>query len=143
MGVDENYHDDLKRLATHPDLLPQEAQECRISDENKELLHKAGAIFTLMAAKKQGLPTTTMNTQAAVAALLLMKSMVRGTSKSSSHRRSVLGDKGCALCTVEKDIYRGPKPYPLDKQITDRRARIRTGIQTVRAVQCYILSSRY
>ena len=42
MGVDENYHNDLERLATHPDLLPQETQECGISDENKELLHKAG-----------------------------------------------------------------------------------------------------
>ena len=41
MGVDENYHDNLERLATHPDLVPQEIQECRISDENKELLHKA------------------------------------------------------------------------------------------------------
>ena len=95
MGVDENYHDNLKRLATHPDLLPQETQECGISDENKELLHKAGSICTLMAAKKQGLSTTTRNTQAAVAALIFMKSMVRGTVTSSSHRRSVLGDKGC------------------------------------------------
>ena len=52
MGVDENYHDDLERLATHSDLLPQETQECGISEENKELLHKAGEICTLMAAKK-------------------------------------------------------------------------------------------
>ena len=58
MGVDENYHNNLERLATHPDLLPQETQECGISDENKELLHKAGAICTLMVAKKQGLSTT-------------------------------------------------------------------------------------
>ena len=93
MGIDEKYHDDLEREATHPDLLRQETQECVISDENKELLHKAGAIRTLMAAKKQGLSTSTKNTQAAVAALIFMKSMVRGTSKSSSHRRSVLGDK--------------------------------------------------
>ena len=126
MGVDENYHDDLEHLATHPDLLPQETQKCGISDENKELLHKAWAICTLMAATKNSLPTTTRNTQAAVAALLLMKSMARGTSKSSSHRRSVLGDKGCALCTVEKGTYRGPNPCPLDKRIRDRRARIQT-----------------
>ena len=53
MGVDENYHDDLKCLATHPDLLPQETQECGISDENKELLHKAGVIRTLMAARNR------------------------------------------------------------------------------------------
>ena len=98
-----------------------------------------------MAAKKQGLSTSTRNTQAAVAALIFMKSMVRGTSKSSSYHRSVLGDKGCTLRTVDKGISRGPNPCPLDKQITDRRARIRTGIpgiQSVRAVQCYILSSR-
>ena len=152
MGIDENYHDDLKREATHPDLLPQETQECAISDENKELLHKAGAIRTLMAAEKQGLPTSTQNTQAAVAALIFMKSMVRGTGMSSSHRRSVLGDKGCALCTVDKGIprgiSRGPNPCPLDKQIKDRQARSRagtraqTGIHRVQAMQCYILSSR-
>ena len=137
MGVDENYHDNLEHLATHPDLLPQEAQECGISDENKELLHKAGAICTLMAATKNSIPTATRNTQTAVAALLLLKSMARGTQKSSSHRRSVLGDKGCTLHTVEKGTYRGPDPSPLDKWITDRRARIRT----VRAAQCCILSS--
>ena len=152
MGIDENYHDDLEREATHPDLLPQETQESAISDENKELLHKAGTICTLMAAKKQGLHTSTQNTQAAVAALIFMKSMVRGTGKSSSHRRSVLGDKGCALRTVDKGIPRGipkgPDPCPLDKRIKDRRARIRakdrtrTGIDRVRAMQCFILSSR-
>ena len=91
---------DLQRLATNPNLLPQERQECGISDENKELLHKARAICTLMAAKKQGLSTSTKNTQAAVAALIFMKSMVRGIGTSSSHRRSVLGDKGCALRTA-------------------------------------------
>ena len=97
----------LERLATHPDLLPRETQECRISDENKEVLHKDGAIFTLMATTKQSLPTATRNTQAAVAALLLMKLMVRGTSKLSFHHRSVLGDKGCALRTVETGIFIG------------------------------------
>ena len=65
---------------------------------------------------------------------------------------TVLGDKGCALCTVDKDIPRGipkgPDPCPLDKRIKDRRARIRakdrtrTGIDRVRAMQCFILSSR-
>ena len=142
LGIEENYHDNLGRLATHPDLLPQETQECGISDKIKELLHKAGIICTLMAAKKQGLSTTTRTMQAAVAALLFMKLMVRGTSKSSSHRRSVLGDKGCALHTVDKGISRGPNLCPLDKRITDRRARIRTGIQSVQAVQCYILAFR-
>ena len=52
MGVDENYHDNLECEATHPDLLSQETQECGISDKNKELLHKAGAICTLMTATK-------------------------------------------------------------------------------------------
>ena len=134
MGVDENFHDDIKRQATHLSLLPQEAQECGISDKNKELIRKAGAICTLMAATKQSLPKATRNTQTAVAALPLLKSMMRGTSNSSSHRRSVLGDKECALHTVEKGISRGPNPCPLDKRITDRRARIRTGIDRVRAV---------
>ena len=148
MGIDENYHDNLERLSTHPDLLPQETQECAISDENKELLHKAGAIRTLMAAKKQGLSTSTKNTQTAVVAQIFMKLMVRGIGTSSSHHRSLLGDKGCALRTVDKGISRGPDPCPLDKRIKDRRARIRaetqtrTQIQSVRAVQCYILSSR-
>ena len=155
MRIDENYHNDLKREATHSDLLPQETQECAISDENKELLHKAGAIHTLMAAKKQGLHTSTQNTQAAVAALIFMKSMVRGTGMSSSHRRSVLGDKcytnnqsatqGCALRTVDKGIPRGiskgPDPCPLEKRNKDRQARIRakdrtqTGIHHVQAMQ--------
>ena len=125
MGVDENYHDDIERLATHPYLLLQEAQECGISDENKELLHKAGAICTLMAAAKNSLPIATRNTQIAVAALLLLKLMARGTQKSTSHRRSVLRDKGFALRTVGKGTYREPNPSPLDKWITGRRAWIR------------------
>ena len=58
----------------------------------------------------------------------------------------MLGGKGCALRTVDKDILRGipngPDPCPLDERITDRRARIRakdrtrTGIDCVRAIQC-------
>ena len=28
MGVDENYDDDIEKQNTHPDLLPQESQEC-------------------------------------------------------------------------------------------------------------------
>ena len=64
----------------------------------------------------------------------------------------LLGDKGCALRTVDKGIPRGipkgPDPCPLDKRIKDRLARIRakdwtqTGIHRVRAMQCFILSSR-
>ena len=34
MWIDENYHDNIERLATHPDLLPQETQECGISDDS-------------------------------------------------------------------------------------------------------------
>ena len=90
MGVDENYHDDLECQATHPSMLPQEAQECKISDKNRELLRKSGAICTLMAATKTSIPKATMNTQTAVAALLLLKLMARRTQKSSSHRRSVV-----------------------------------------------------
>ena len=62
MGVDENYYDNLECLATHRDLLSQETKVGGISDENKELLHKAGAICTLMAATKNSLPTATRNT---------------------------------------------------------------------------------
>ena len=138
MGIDENYHDDLERENTHPTLLPQETQECEVSDETKEVLRKAGAIRTLLAATKTGLSDTQRNTQAAVAALIFMRSMVRGTSKSTSHQRSVLEDKGCALRTVDKGVYKGPNPSPLDKRITDRRARIRN----LRAIHCCILSLR-
>ena len=47
------------------------------------------------------------------------------------------GDKGCALRTVGKGVFKGPNPSLLDKRITDRRARIRK----IRAIQCCILSS--
>eukprot|EP00957_Ditylum_brightwellii_P129573 9883102-Ditylum_brightwellii.AAC.1 len=87
MGIDEDYHNDIKRENTHPTLLPQKAQECRISDETREVLRKAGAIRTLLAATKTSLPGVQRNMQAAVAALLLMKSMARGTQESPSHRR--------------------------------------------------------
>ena len=109
-------------------------------------LHSSDLFLSGVAAKKQGFHTSTQNTQAAGAALIFMKLMVRGTGISSSHRRSVLGDKGCALRTVDKGISRGPDPCPWDKQIKDRQARIRagartrTGIQSVRAVQCYIIA---
>eukprot|EP00957_Ditylum_brightwellii_P125886 9596116-Ditylum_brightwellii.AAC.1 len=87
MGVAEDYHDDVERENTHPSLLPQKAQGCGISDETREVLHKAGAIRTLLAATKNSLPDVQRNTQAAVAALILMKSMARGTQESPSHRR--------------------------------------------------------
>ena len=58
MGIDENYHDDLDRANTHPTLLPQEAQECGTSDKTKEVLGKTGAVRTLLAATKTGLPDT-------------------------------------------------------------------------------------
>ena len=62
MGIDENYHDDLECENTHPTLLPQEAQECRVSDETKEVLCKAGEICTQLAATKTGLPEAKRNT---------------------------------------------------------------------------------
>eukprot|EP00957_Ditylum_brightwellii_P120406 9186783-Ditylum_brightwellii.AAC.1 len=80
----------------NPTLLPQKAQECGISDETKELLRKAGAIGTILAVMKTSLPDVQRNKHATVAALLLMKSMARGTQESLSHRMSVLGDKGYA-----------------------------------------------
>ena len=85
MGIDENYHNDLERENTHPMLLPQETQEREVSDETKEVLRKAGAICTLSAATKTGLLDTQQKMQAAVAALIFMRLMVRGTSKSTSH----------------------------------------------------------
>eukprot|EP00957_Ditylum_brightwellii_P001792 137642-Ditylum_brightwellii.AAC.1 len=134
MGIDEDYHNDFKCENTYPILLPQEAQECRISDETRKVLRKAGAICTLLAATKTVLPDVQRNTQAAVAALLLIKLIARGTQEPSSHCRSVLGDKGCALRTVGKDVYKGPNPSPLDKQITDRQA----WIQKIQALHCYV-----
>eukprot|EP00957_Ditylum_brightwellii_P172883 13161720-Ditylum_brightwellii.AAC.1 len=56
MEFDEDYHNDLERENTHPTLLPQEAQECRICDETREVLCKAGAICTLLATTKTSLP---------------------------------------------------------------------------------------
>ena len=87
MGVAENYDDDVERQDTHPDLLPQDSQE------TKDLLHKAGAIRTMVAEARKTLPKATKQTQVAVAALLL-RSMARRTQESSSHRRSLLGGKG-------------------------------------------------
>eukprot|EP00957_Ditylum_brightwellii_P111298 8487757-Ditylum_brightwellii.AAC.1 len=93
MEVDEDYHNDIERENTHPALLPQKAQECRISDETREVLHKAGAIHTLLAVTKSSLPDVQRNTYATMAALILMKLMARGTQESPSHCRSVLEDK--------------------------------------------------
>eukprot|EP00957_Ditylum_brightwellii_P199072 15175030-Ditylum_brightwellii.AAC.1 len=87
MGVAEDYHDDIEHENTHPSLLPQKAQECGISNKTREVLRKAGAICTLLAATKNSLPDVQRNTQAAVAALILMKLMARGTQESPSHRR--------------------------------------------------------
>ena len=73
------------------------SQECAISQETKDLLHKAGAIRTMVAAARRTLPKATKQTQVAVAAVLL-RSMARRTKESSSHRRSVLGGNGNAIC---------------------------------------------
>ena len=76
MGVAENYDDDVERQYTHLDLLPQEAQECAISQETKDLLHKAWVIRTMVAAARRTLPKATKQTQVAVEAVLL-RSMAR------------------------------------------------------------------
>lgn len=55
-----------------------------------------------------------------------------------SIEQCLLGDKGCSLRTVEQGTYREPSPSPLDKWITDRRAKI----ETIRAAQYCILSLR-
>eukprot|EP00957_Ditylum_brightwellii_P082632 6282765-Ditylum_brightwellii.AAC.1 len=111
MEIDEDYRNDIERENIHPTLLPQEAKECKISDEAREVLRKAGAICTLLAATKTSLPDVQRNTQAAVTALLLMKLMAKGTQESPSHHMSVLGDKGYAS--------------PLERQVADRQVQIR------------------
>eukprot|EP00957_Ditylum_brightwellii_P157336 11975053-Ditylum_brightwellii.AAC.1 len=125
MGIDEDYHNNIERENTHHTLLPQEAQECRISDETMEVLRKARAIWTLLVVTKTSLIDVQRSMQAAIAALLLMKLTAKGTQESSSHCRSVLGDKGYALYTVGKDVFKGPNPSPLERWIIDRRAQIR------------------
>ena len=98
MVVDENYDDDIENQNTHPDLLPQESQNCAttVSEETKKMLAKAGAFRKVMAVTQAGLPNAKSKTQVSVAALVL-KMMVGQTEKSSSHRRSVWGGKGNAI----------------------------------------------
>ena len=106
MGVAENYDDEAERLLTHADLLPRKLQECALPTKAEELLRKAGTIRAVVSMARKSLPTASRKTHAAVAALLL-RSMVRRTAKSSSHCRSVLGDKGSALDTGEKGTRTG------------------------------------
>ena len=98
IGVDENYDDDIEKQNTHQYMLAQESQECAttVSEETKKMLAKDGTFRKVMAFTQAGLPNATRKTQVAVAALVL-KTMARQTDKSSSHRRSVLGDKGNAI----------------------------------------------
>ena len=109
MGVDENYDDYIEKQNTHPDLLPQESQECTttVSEETKKMLAEAGAFRKVMVVTQAGLPNATRKTQVAVAALVL-KTMARRTDKSSSHIRSVLGGKGKAIGprSIQTDIRR-------------------------------------
>ena len=109
MGVDEKYDDDIENQNTHPDMLPQESQECAttVSDETKNMLAKAGAFRKVLAVTRYGLPHTTRKTQVTVAALVL-KTMARRTDKSSPHRWSVLGGKGNAIRprSIRTDIRR-------------------------------------
>ena len=104
---------------------PQEAQECAVSQEVKDALHKADAMHTLMAATRKSLRNTTRKTQAAVAALLL-QSMTKQTKRSSSHHRSVLGDKGNTLWTVGKGVRTGCKDVTVDGWTIVRWARVQT-----------------
>ena len=113
MGVPKDYNDNVERQNTHADLLPKEAQECAISQEAKDVLHKAGALRTLMGATRKSLPNATREMQVAVATLLL-ELMAKQTKRSSSHRRSVLGGKDNALCTVGKGVHTGRKDVPVD-----------------------------
>ena len=64
MGVDENYDDDIEKQNTHPDLLPQESQECdtTVSEETKKMLAKAGAFRKVTAVTQAGLPNATRKT---------------------------------------------------------------------------------
>ena len=61
MAVDENYYDDIEKQNTHPDMLPQESQECctTVSEETKKMLTKAGAFRKVMAVTQTGLPNDT------------------------------------------------------------------------------------
>ena len=109
MGVDENYDDDIENQNTRPYLLPRESQECAttVSEETKKMLAKSGAFRKVMEITQAGLTNATRKMQVAVAALVL-KTMARQTDKSSSHRRSVLGGKGKAICprSIQIDIWR-------------------------------------
>ena len=98
MGVDDNYDDDIEKHYTHPDLLPQESQECAttVSEKTKKMLANSGAFRKVMGVTQTGLPNATRKTQVAVSAVVL-KTMARRTDKSSSHHRSVLGGKGNAI----------------------------------------------
>ena len=82
MGADDNYDDDIEKQNTHPDLLPQESQECdnTVSEETKKIMVKAGAFCKVMAVTQAGLSNATRKTQVAVTALVL-KTMARGTEK--------------------------------------------------------------
>ena len=83
MGVDENYDDDIEKQNTHPDLLPQESQECdtTVSEETKKMLAKAGTFRKVMAVTEAGLPNATRKTQVSVDSLV-PKMMARRTDNS-------------------------------------------------------------
>ena len=109
MGVDENYDDDIEKQNKHPDPLLQESKECAttVSEETKKMLAKAGAFRKVVAVTQAGIPNATRKTQVAVA-VLVPKTMAIRTDKSLSHRRSVLGGKGKAICprSIQKDRRR-------------------------------------
>ena len=76
------------------------------------------------------------------------KNISRMVKSAYARSRVVQATIPDSLRTVDKGISRGPDPCPLDERITDRRAwirdkdRTRTGIDRVRAMQCFVLSSR-
>ena len=120
IGIGEGYDDDIDRLNTHPDLLP--SQECadNVSAEETSVLEKAGYIVKVLRVAQNALPNATKKTQAAVEALLLNRIMARQTWELSSHCRSILGDKGKALCTGDKGTHTdGCRTNP--RRLTDRQ----------------------
>ena len=101
-GIGEDYDDDIERINTHPDLLLSHECAYHVSVEDKSLLTKAGDIVKVLKVNHNKLPNTTKKTQAAVAALLFNRTMAQRTRESSSHRRSILGDKGKPLRSGDK-----------------------------------------
>ena len=136
MGISEDYDDEIERRNTHLDLLPSQECDVNVSAKDLSVIKKSGAIVKVLAVVKSALTNATKKTQAAVAALLLTRTMARRTQGSSSHRRSVLGDKGKDLRTGGKGMRMdecGPNPHPPDL----------AGRQRLTNRQKYLFAARY